>query len=92
MCFIARTDIARKFDSFKPAAVQPDARQAPADTGADLRFSVSGVPLRGRPHYDLDTAPKSEKSLSSCNKVSGKSARATGGVFTFFCEHQFCYG
>lgn len=74
--------------------LEPDPRLLgpAAATGNDLVFG-KGVPLRGRPRYVMDKANKSqESSVNRCHKSHQAINSRTGGVFSFFCRHGFCYG
>lgn len=81
----------------KPAKLpdlEPDHRllEAVTVTGNDISFG-DGVPVRGRPTYVMDGANKSqESSVNRCHKSHSAITSRTGGVFSFFCRHGFCYG
>jgi hypothetical protein len=61
-------------------------------TGNDLTFGT-GKPLRGRPRFAMDAASKgAEATINSCQKSHVALNSRTGGVFSFFCRHGFCYG
>ena len=71
--------------------VDPQGRTKPEDTGIDLHFGPSVV--RGRPVYDMDSkSKKSESSVGDCNKSVSRTVGHTGGIFSFFCPHSYCYG
>lgn len=70
--------------------VREAAGRHPTLTGVDLTFTDQ--PIRGRPQYDIDKTPKSELHPGACHKEKLTHRRTTGGVFSFFCRHQFCYG
>ena len=74
------------------ASIPPDLTATPTMTGNDLRFTETGLPLRGRPRFSKDTSPSQESSINKCRKVGAKIKEKTGGVFSFFCRHGFCYG
>jgi hypothetical protein len=59
--------------------------------GYDLHFTSNGLPLRGRPRFTMDGAT-GETPAGRCQKKSIVPKTRTAGVFTFFCEHQYCYG
>lgn len=72
--------------------VDPKLKQDCALTGNDLAFG-DGRPIRGRPLFAMDKATqRKEASVNSCQKAHAAVGNRTGGVFTFFCRHGWCYG
>jgi hypothetical protein len=89
-----RTERVLSVKAKKGRDLEPDPRLLgpAAATGNDLVFG-KGVPLRGRPRYVMDTASKSqESSVNRCDHSHKAMNSRTGGVFSFFCSHGFCYG
>lgn len=72
-------------------APTPQPRPPPIHRGDDYTF---GEPVRRRPSFAMDSASKTveEKRDPLCTHQFGHARKKTGGVFTFFCQHGFCWG
>lgn len=63
------------------------------ERGYDLVFTADGNPLRGRPCCEIDKDKNADESgAGSCQKKRVVRNLGTAGIFTFFCEHGYCYG